>query len=172
MTWNVITAGPSAGKSSVIRELSARGYRTAPEGARIVLDQLVSEGTDPKEYRENHPQAYQDKVLSTDFRIQDNMPENTTVFMDRSIADNLAYARLTDRNLPDWFDERYMNQYDNIFRLEQIGFEDDYARTEDEEMAESVHAELLEVYEGLGYDVIDVPLEPVDERADFILDRI
>lgn len=172
MTWNVITAGPSAGKTSVIRELSARGYRTAPEAARIVLDQLVSEGKNPKDFREQHPQKYQRKVLATDDRIQTNMPKNKTVFMDRSIVDNLAYSNLTDRSVPEDLIRKYGNEYDNVFLLEQIDFEDDYARTEDEQMAAEIHAELRSVYGRLGYDPIDVPLKPVDERVDFIIDRV
>lgn len=52
-TVNVITAGPSAGKSSTIRELSARGYRTLPEAARILFDQAISEGRDSEAVRED-----------------------------------------------------------------------------------------------------------------------
>lgn len=168
MGWHVITAGPSAGKTSVIRELSARGYRTAPEGARIVIDQAVSEGTDVKEWRTEHPQEYQDEVIDTDLRIQRNLPEDETVFMDRSVADNIAYARLTERSLPDNIKEYCTDQYDTVFLLEQIPFEDDYARTEDEKMAQEVHEELRSVYEELGYTVIDVELMSVDRRCDFI----
>jgi predicted ATPase len=167
MGWHVITAGPSAGKTSVIRELSARGYRTAPEGARIVLDQAVSEGVDVKEWRTEHPQEYQDEVIDTDLRIQRNIPTDETVFMDRSVADNIAYARLTDREIPDGLSE-YAGEYDTVFLLEQIPFEDDYARTEDEKMAQEVHEELRAVYEELGYTVIDVDLMPVDRRVDYI----
>lgn len=167
MPWHVLTAGPSAGKTSVINELSARGYRTAPEGARVVLDQAVSDGRDPKAWREDSPQEYQDHVIAADKRIQANLPDVGHVFMDRSIADNIAYSRLTDRSVPDavWDLAR---QYDTVFQLEQIPFEDDYARTEDEQMAESIHEELRSVYQELGYTVIDVDLMPVDRRADFI----
>jgi predicted ATPase len=168
MGWHVITAGPSAGKTSVIRELSARGHRTAPEGARIVIDQAVSEGVDVKEWRTEHPQDYQDKVIDTDLRIQRNLPDGEDVFMDRSVADNIAYARLTDRELPDNILEYCQDTYDTVFLLEQIPFEDDYARTEDEKMADDVHEELRDVYESLGYTVIEVDLMPVDRRVDFI----
>lgn len=172
MKNHVITAGPSAGKTSTIRELSARGYRTAPEGARVVLDQLVSEGHDPKEFREENPQEYQERVIDADFRIERNTRDARTVFMDRSVADNFAYARITDRHVPKHVWEECKNRYGLIFRLDRIEFSDDYARTEDEEMAQEIHTELGSVYEELGYEIIDVPVMPVDERADFIERKI
>lgn len=167
---HVVTAGPSAGKSSVIRELCARGYTIGPEGARIVIDQLVSEGVDVKEYRRNHGQEYQDAVIEADLRIQKNLPDDEPVFMDRSAADNIAYSRLFDRDVSDELIERVEGEYGIVFLLEQIPFEDDYARTEDEKQAEELHSTLRDVYEDLGYTVVDIPLMPVDERADRIED--
>ena len=168
----VVTAGPSAGKTSTIRELSARGYRTAPEGARIVIDQLVSEGYDAKEFREENPQAYQQKVIKADKRVEENLPDDGIIFMDRSLADNMAYTRLTEREVPDELWQECENKYQMVFRLDRLDFSEDYARTEDEDMAQKVHHELGQVYNELGYNVIDVPVMPVDERADFIERKI
>lgn len=168
MGLNVLTAGPNAGKTSVIRELSARGYRTAPEGARIVLDQAISDGKDVKEWREEQPQDFQDSVINADLRVQRNLPDDETVFMDRSVADNMAYDRLTDRSVPDDLHKHCKYKYDTVFLLEQIDYEQDYARTEDEKMAQDIHDELRSVYKDLGYTVIEVDLMPVDRRADFI----
>jgi len=172
MSWHVITAGPSAGKTSTIRELAARGHRVAPEGARVVIDQLVSEGYDVKEFREENGQEYQNMVIESDLRIQSNLPEDETVFMDRSAADSIAYARLTDREVPDDLIDRCADTYGLVFRLDQIDFEEDYARTEDEKMAQQVHEELGAIYKEMGYTVVDVPVLPVDERADFIEKRL
>lgn len=172
MRNHVITAGPSAGKTSTIRELAARGYRTAPEGARVVLDQLVSEGIDPKEFRKENGQEYQERVIDADLRIEENTPDDEIVFMDRSVADNFAYARLTDREVSDELIERCEERFGLVFRLDRLDFDDDYARTEDEEMAQEIHTELGSVYRELGYDVIDVPVMPVDERADLIERKI
>jgi len=168
----VLTAGPSAGKSSTIRELAARGHRIAPEGARVVLDQLVSEGINPKWFRENYSQSYQDMVIESDFRIAENTPDDVPVFMDRSAADSIAYTRLTDRAVPDQLMERCQNEYGIVFLLDQINFSDDYARTEDEKMAKEIHEELHNVYKDLGHTVVSVPVMPVDERADYIENRI
>lgn len=172
MGWHVITAGPSAGKSSVVRELSARGYRTGPEGARLVIDQAVSDGEDVDDLRSR--QEYQDRVVDANLRIERNLPDpgEQHVFLDRSLADNIAYSRLFDRELPDNIEETCRDRYDTVFLLERIDYTEDYARTEDPSEAMQIHEELRQVYEELGYTVLDVPLEPVDRRAKMIEDHI
>jgi len=167
MGWHVITAGPSAGKTSVIRELSARGRATAPEGARIVIDQAVSEGRDVDELRSR--QEYQDLVVDADLRIESNISDDADeVFLDRSLGDNIAYGNLFDRDLPPDIISKCRDRYDTVFLLEQIDYDADYARTEDASQAVQIHEELRDVYENLGYNVIEVDLMPVDRRVDYI----
>lgn len=171
--WCVITAGPSAGKSSTIRELNHRGYRTAPEAARILFDQAISEGRDPADVRKDDD--FHEQVEAIDYNIIDNMPSDETVFFDRSLADNIAYRRrfgnvdtqrITDISIA------VKQSFDYVFLLDRIEFKDDEVRVEDESEAQATHNELRSVYEDLGFDVIEVPVMPVDERADYIEDRI
>lgn len=166
---NVITAGPSAGKSSTIRELSARGYRTLPEAARILFDQRISEGDDPEAVRQED--NFHEQVESIDERIESHIPDTETVFLDRSLADNLAYRRMfgnDDTESVVKLTNACDGRYDNIFMLERIDFKDDEVRSEDEEEAERTHSAIYQAYKDLGYNPIHVPLMPVDERADFI----
>ena len=171
--WSVITAGPSAGKSSTIRELSSRGYRTAPEAARIVFDQAISEGRDPADVREDDD--FHEQVEAIDWRNIHNMPTDEVVFFDRSLVDNLAYRRRFGNMDPDAIDsiiQTGMTMFDCVFLLDRIEFEDDEVRVEDEEEAQEIHEALRKAYSDIGHNVIEVPVMPVDERADFIEDRI
>lgn len=163
---NVITAGPSAGKSSTIRELSARGYRTLPEAARIVFDQKISEGVDPETVRAKP--NFHSIVENTDRWIEANAPHTAVWFSDRSLADNIAYRRHFGNDVPIELIEECEARYDNVFVLERIDFEDDAVRDEDETEAEAVHQEIIETYTDLGYDIEIVPVDPVDVRADTI----
>lgn len=164
--WHVLTAGPSAGKSSVIRELSGRGYRTNPEGARIFIDQKISEGFDPEEVRSKF--NFHWWVEETDKRIERTLSDDETAFLDRSVADNIAYRNVHSVQSRPELGDFCRDRYGTIFMLERIDFQDDYARDENEEWAQRVHEELWRVYRDLGYEPIHVPLMPVDERADFI----
>ncbi len=164
----VITAGPSAGKTSTLRELSARGYRTLPEAARILFDQAVSEGEDPEEIRE--ADDFHEQVERVDRRIESQLAElaGADVFLDRSLADNIAYRRHFGNPVPDDLRAEVTDRYDLIFLLEQLPFEEDYARDEDADEAKELHATIRETYLDLGYDVVEVPVVPIDERVDLI----
>jgi predicted ATPase len=170
---NVITAGPSAGKSSTIRELSARGYQTLPEAARILFDQRISEGDDPETVREEPD--FHEQVESIDKRIESNIPSDEPVFLDRALADNLAYRTHFGNDTVARYDtirDTVYSRYDNVFMLDRLTFEDDAVRSEDEQEAQALHELLVQTYSELECDVYTVPLKPVDERVEFILDRI
>lgn len=169
-TYNVITAGPSAGKSSTIRELSARGYMTLPESARLFINQKISEGEDPEEIREKY--EFQKNLIEIDKKIENNNLGNQTVFMDRSLADNIAYMRHNGEEPPEELFNICEERYDNIFLLERLDFEDDEARNEDEEEAEEIHTQIREAYLDLGYSINEIPVVSVSDRVDMILDRI
>lgn len=171
MSTNVISAGPSAGKSSTIRELSARGFQTLPEAARIIFDQAISEGRDPEEVRKQPD--FHEQVETLDRDIEGHINTCTTTFLDRSLADNIAYRRLNpDAEVPDSLITEVQDKYDNVFILERIEFKDDEVRSEDDDEAEKIHQKLIETYGDLGYEPIIVPLQPVDERADFIESKL
>jgi predicted ATPase len=36
--WHVITGAPSSGKTTLIDQLAAKGFRTVPEGARLYIE--------------------------------------------------------------------------------------------------------------------------------------
>lgn len=176
---NVITAGPSAGKTSTLRELSARGYNTIPEAARILFDQRISEGDNPEEVRKEpdfHEQVERiDKNLEQETKEKKLRGFYNVVFLDRSLADNIAYRKHFGNNSEEKINnlkEECTGRYDKIFLLERIDFEDDEVRDEDEEEAEEIHQTIRCVYEELGYDVVDVPLMTVSERADYIENEI
>jgi len=172
-TVNVITAGPSAGKSSTIRELSARGYRTLPEAARIVLDQRISEGADPENVRQEDD--FHEKVERIDRKIERQIPDSEPVFLDRSLLDNVAYRRHFNNDNCNNYEmllDKCEDYYDNIFILERIDFQDNSVRSEDEQEAQEIHLLIIDSYEMLGYSTIHIPVKPVDERVDMILENM
>lgn len=171
---NVITAGPSAGKSSTIRDLSANGYRTLPEAARILFDQRISEGIDPETVKQSD--QFHKQVEKIDRRIEEQLQTiSETVFLDRSLADNIAYRKHFGNDSPAVIDElrdETEDRYDNVFILERIDFEDDSVRTEDEAEATQIHNQLVDVYENMiNANVFHVELMPVDKRTAYITER-
>ena len=57
--------------------------------------------------------------------------------------------------------------------MKSFKFENDYARTEDEETAERISKLIFETYTKLGYQLIEVPvMKTIEEKAKFILSRL
>jgi predicted ATPase len=163
-SWNILTAAPSAGKSSVLRELSSRGYRTCPESATIVLDQHISDGGDVSSFRDK--EKFNDKIVEKDIQTIKNAPQDEVVFFDRSIFDNIVYRQMSGLETPDV--EEYVPLFENIFIFERLPIESDYRRTEDDEEAEEIQKRLVETYEKLGFNPQFVELDTVVNRADYI----
>ncbi|MEO5562336.1 MAG: ATP-binding protein, partial [Chitinophagaceae bacterium] len=95
------------------------------------------------------------------------------VFLDRAIPDALAYYRFL--NLSE--DEKLTSalrtvSYKKVFLLDCLPLVKDYARTEDESAQKKIHALLVEVYESLGFPIVQVPVLPPGERVDFILKHL
>ena len=63
-------------------------------------------------------------------------------------------------------------KYKKIFLLEQLPFQNDYARTEDKKTVQYLSQLLYKSYSDLDYNIIRVPIKPIKERVEFILNRI
>jgi|APHM01.1.fsa_nt_gi Predicted ATPase len=174
MTTHVITGGPSVGKTTTLKALSARGLTTMPEAARLYWDQKESEGYTAEQTREqfDFQRHIEDRRIEMHRRIPDK-PEQD-IFLDRSIVDTIAYRRFYGTDNPERIKEltRYVKDHSTVFILERLPFDDDGVRREDEQEAEEVHNCIRETYEALGYEIIPVPVKPIEGRADYILNRV
>lgn len=167
-TTAVLTAGPTAGKSSTIRELSGRGYYTVPEAARIYFDQRISEGDDPHDVKQEP--TFHDSIESIDQELDASVPATETgvVFSDRGYVDNLAYRRHANAWVPEHVFDACVDRYDYVFLLDRLEHRDDPARTEDESEATELHETIRTAYEETGHDVIEIPVMDVETRANMI----
>lgn len=164
---NVITAGPSCGKSSIIRELSARGFFTLPESARMFINQKISEGVDSDKVREKYD--FQKRLIEINETMENNIQNHNIAFLDRSLVDIISYMRYNGNKPSKELINKCRGRYDNIFILERLNFEDDKVREENEKQAQEIHDELRNTYIDLNYSIHEIPVIPIDKRADKIL---
>lgn len=170
--WQVITGGPSTGKTTVINLLTKRGYKTTIEHARHYIDTMKVEGITVEEIRANK-RKFQLGVLDMQIEQEAELSPDETVFLDRAIPDAMAYYQFLkleyDNLLLKAMEQVY---YKNIFILDRLPFVSDYARIEDEQAQINIHQLIISVYESLGFPVIFVPVISPEERVDFILNNI
>ena len=152
-----------SGKSTLCVELCKLGFTVVPEPARIVLAEQRAAGGDG--VPEWSPQRFCDLMLE---RMKFDYDEHPSAFYDRGIPDLVGYAHLFGFEPPRVDDYRY---HDRVFVLP--AWREIYA-TDDErkmtfEMAKAFGEDVRCIYEGLGYEIIDVPKDTPDARARFII---
>lgn len=169
--WYVITGAPHSGKSTAISHLSKMGYCTCPEAARILIDKKISEGKKLEDIRRDELK-FQKKILGMKIELEEKLPKDKTVFLDRGLPDSIAYYQLYGLDIKDVLKICRKKRYKKIFFLEPLPFKEDYARIEDKEGAKKLSEFLKKAYLNLGYEVIIVPVMPVEKRVEFILSKL
>ncbi len=169
--WYVITGGPSSGKTTVLKELEKLGYIIYPEAARVFIDEEMAKGKSLKEIRGNEAE-FQRKILKIKIEVEKAAPKDKIVFFDRAIPDSIAYYQIAGLDLSEVLKFCQKKTYKKIFFLEQLPFENDYARVEDKETIEKLNKLLKKSYKKLGYEVIKIPALSVKERVKEILTEI
>jgi predicted ATPase len=159
----VITGAMGSGKSTLLVELCKLGFTMVPEPARIVLAEQRAAGGDG--VPERSPQRFCNLMLD---RMKSDYDEHPSAFYDRGIPDLVGYAHLFGLEPPRVDDRRY---HDRVFVLP--AWREIYA-TDDErkmtfEMAEAFGEDVRRIYEGLGYEIVNVPKDTPDARALFIM---
>jgi predicted ATPase len=174
----VITGGSCSGKTTLVNELKKRGYNTLDEIARQVLEERNHIGFDYHEKLARQSIMYL-RQISEERKIDEMVfgighRKNNSVFLDRGIIDVIAYSAHLFGKVPDefcCFDLR--NRYDGVFVLDKLDFLDDGIRIEsDNSEAEKIHNRIIQEYKKAGYDLIFVPVMGVEERADYVLEKI
>ncbi|MFD1095760.1 AAA family ATPase [Salegentibacter chungangensis] len=171
----VITGGPGTGKSSIIHNLEAQGNECLHEISRQVTLEAQKEGI--AQLFLEKPLLFSEKLLEGRIRQHYEAEEKTIepIFIDRGIPDVIAYM--------DYFETRYTSKfteacerhsYHQVFILppwKEI-YKSDNERYETFEEALAISKFLNETYKRFGYQPVEVPKGPVEERANFILNNL
>ncbi len=171
MARYVLTGAPGCGKTALLEALRARGYATVAEAASSVISAEQANGVDA-------PWAvpgFIDAVAAVQRLRQLAATPHGTVFFDRSPVDTLALARYahhpTSPALTDELERIAKEQvYERqVFLVRPLGFAQwTTARRisfEDSLVFEQIH---IDAYRECGYELIDVPIASIEERADLV----
>lgn len=170
--WYVLTGGPNAGKTTVLRELEKLGHKAVGEAARAYVESRLAKGMTLEEIRSDI-KSFQEAVFKNVHELHLAADKDVVTFFDRGYHDAVAYLKYFGEEASDFMKNiANTNSYSKVFVLDMLPYVKDGVRDEDEETANALHQQLRETYKEYGHEVIDVPVLPPAERAQFILNHI
>lgn len=169
--WYVLTGAASSGKTTLAKALAEKGFKVSLEVAREVIDQGIAQGLSVSEIRADE-RAFQTKVHHMKIVKEEHSDPHEIIFFDRGIPDTIPYFQLINAPTQDLQTACNNCSYKKVFLLDRLPYELDYARIENEEQQAMLHKNLERVYRDLGFPVIRVPVLPLADRVDFILQEI
>ena len=166
--WRVITGAPSSGKTAVICRLERLGCSVVHEAARALIEEELKKGQTLQAIKAD-ALRFERRILYRKVEIEVQLRTEDRVYLDRAVPDSIAYYRFEglDSSEP----ERYSRlvRYHRIFFFDRLQFAADAVRSEDDQSAEMLERLLERSYLDLGYDLIRVPVMPVEQRAKWVL---
>ena len=170
----VLSGAMGGGKSTVLSRLRDFGIHCVPEPARQILaeQRLIKAAGVP----EKNADLFGMLMLSRSIHnYHENSSAEEPVVFDRGIPDMLGYARLFSLDETSYANAAQEFRYNpTVFYFpawEEI-YTNDSERKMSFEAAEAFGAVVRSIYEKFGYRILEVPHFSLEERVQFILDRI
>ena len=169
--WHVIAGAPSAGKSTLIEQLANKGYNTAPEPARLYMDQEFAKGRTIRDIRKDQKKL-QHTFLKLQLKMESQLNPSDFIFLDRGIPDQFSYCRIAGLDPNKFVKECFHKRYKTVFILAPLPFDKDGYRDPEVEIVDYFDEWITRDYQTLGYKTIRVPVLPTHERLGFVLDKL
>jgi predicted ATPase len=171
----VLTGGPGSGKSTLIDRLAEDGLARSEEAGRGVIRDQMAVGGLALPWKD--PGLFAELMLCWELRSY-RMAQDAEgpVLFDRGVPDIVGYLRLEGRAVPD-----HVAEAARLFRYNRRVFiappwpeiyEHDGERRQSLDEAERTYASMVETYAEYGYELVELPRAPVEERARFVLERL
>ena len=171
----VLTGGPGSGKTTLFEALAARGYATAPEAGRNIIQDQSAVGGSALPW--DNKALFAELMLAWELRSHRAAArQDGPVFFDRGVPDTLAYLKLCGLPTP-----AHMQKAAEHFRYNRRVFiappwpeifTQDAERKQDIEEAQRTYDALADTYPRYGYQLITLPHASVEERLAFIVQRL
>jgi predicted ATPase len=171
----VLTGGPGAGKTTLVEALKARGYATTEEAGRGVIRAEMGNNGNGLPWVDRA--RFAELMFEWELRsYRDAERRDGPVVFDRGLPDTIGYLRLEGQEVPAWMEEqawrlRYNKRVFIAPPWREI-FGNDEERRQSWSVAVRTYEIMVETYSDYGYELIEVPRAPVEERVEFAMGEI
>lgn len=171
----VLTGAPGSGKSTILDRLRNRGFTGLDEPARQILAEQRSFGG--QGVPDIDPGLFMQLMLSRSiFEYRRMQHENhRSLFFDRGVPDAIAYADLYELDTVAARTAAQLYRYNKLVFLAPA-WADIYRQDDERKMtydqARRFGDNMGPIYRDLGYDLVEIPRDTPENRADFILSKV
>ncbi len=170
----IISGGPGFGKTSIIDELEKRNYNVMHEVSRSIIKEQLESGGDILPWK--NLTTFSRMLFERRVKQFQEAAENKWVFFDRGIPDIVAYMGKDELEIP----SSYMLKLEEcnycpiVFIVPpwQEIFKNDAERMENYKTACEINEIIIQTYTNLGYEIEILPKVSIQERTEFILNKI
>ncbi|MFS1441278.1 MULTISPECIES: AAA family ATPase [unclassified Vibrio] len=164
----IITGGPGAGKTTLINALGDAGYPTFAESSRQLIEEQsqIENGILPW----LDLPGFAELCLGVMSKQKEQARQHPTAFLDRAIPDIGGYLAQAKLDIDATYREASKGYHSQVLfcRPEASIYVQDEVRLYPFEEALEIHHALVNVYQELGYEIVEVPFMSVAERVQFV----
>ncbi|MEZ9547802.1 MULTISPECIES: AAA family ATPase [Vibrio] len=164
----IITGGPGAGKTTLINALGDMGYPTFAESSRQLIEEQsqIENGILPW----LDLPGFAELCLGVMSEQKEQARQHPTAFLDRAIPDIGGYLAQAKLDIDATYREASKGYHSQVLfcRPEASIYVQDEVRPYPFEEALEIHHALVNVYQELGYEIVEVPFISVAERVQFV----
>lgn len=172
----ILTGGPGGGKSSLLEELRRRGFLCVDEVARGIIKEEVALGGEALPWK--NAELFRNRMFEEQLKVYQTNPsqDERWIFFDRGLIDCIAYSRLEGLAIPEEMirlskDSPFLSTVFVTPPWEEIYCQDEERKQSFEEAIETYN-HIVSSYHDYGYETIDLPKTPIENRVKFILDKL
>lgn len=170
----VISGCSAGGKSTLLAELARRGHRTFAEPGRDIVKAERASGGDALPWI--NPQRFAERCIALAIEHIKSSANDTRAFFDRSLIDAVSALEHMNRPVTDTA-RRVLAAQPYAHRVFMAPpwpelFATDPERRHTFEDSKAEYDRLLISYKNLGHEIVLIPKQSADQRADFILQNL
>lgn len=176
--WIVFSGVTSSGKTT-IADLSIRyGYKAPTEVARKYISELQTQMISEALSAFVETYEFQYEIARRGLLFQQELESNDIIIIDCGLLGAFVYFQLRGHTIQKNHEEPLLehlnnNRYRGVFLFEKLPCDSDHCRfSTAETLRDQAHELIKEVNFKQGYTFIEVPIGSVEERLEFVLEKI